>query len=221
MPLISCGVPENKKGRCQRSNTLSQSSVLLIEEQSLGGGDTRAALDSTLAGGERDMSADSETFLALLDRHGAVALGMLRRLCGNGHDADDAFQDVALRVWKHLGNRPWLRNDRAWLLTITYRAYLDQQARRPPSHVPLLDDDEALARSAIDRDPVAVAERAESAALVKQAVAGLSPPLREVVVMHYTGGLTLRQIAAAMGISTGTVKSRLSAGLEQLRRRMT
>ena len=122
---------------------------------------------SNLAGSERDMATDRETFLALLDRHGAVAMGMLRRLCGNGHDADDAFQDVAVRVWKHLGKRPWLRNDRAWLLTITYRAYLDQQARRPPSHVSLFDDDEALTSSATDRDPVAVAERAESAALVE------------------------------------------------------
>ncbi len=85
----------------------------------------------------------------------------------------------------------------------------------------LFDDDEALTSSTTDRDPVAVAERAESAAQVNQAVAELSPPLREVVVLHYTGGLTLRQVAAAMGISTGTVKSRLNAGLEQLRRRMT
>jgi RNA polymerase sigma-70 factor, ECF subfamily len=174
-----------------------------------------------LAESEHDMATDRETFLALLDRHGAVAMGMLRRLCGNGHDAEDAFQDVAVRVWRHLAKRPLLRNDRAWLLTITYRVYLDQQARRPPSHVGLFDDDEALTSSTTDRDPVAVAERAESAAQVNQAVAGLSPPLREVVVLHYTGGLTLRQIAAAMGISTGTVKSRLSAGLEQLRRRIT
>jgi RNA polymerase sigma-70 factor (ECF subfamily) len=166
------------------------------------------------------MATDRETFLALLDRHGAVAMGMLRRLCGNGHDAEDVFQDVAIRVWKHLGKRPRLRNDRAWLLTIAYRAYLDHQACRHPPHVSLFDHDEALTSVATDRDPVTVAERAESAALVKQAVAGLSPPLREVVVLHYTGGLTLRQVAAAMGISTGTVKSRLNAGLEKLRRRM-
>jgi RNA polymerase sigma-70 factor (ECF subfamily) len=166
------------------------------------------------------MGTDRETFLALLDRHGAVALGMLRRLCGNGHDAEDVFQDVAVRVWKHLGKRPRLRNDRAWLLTIAYRAYIDHQARRPPAHVPLFDDDDALAPSGIDRDPVAVAERAERAALLNEAVAGLSPPLHEVVVLHYTGGLSLRQVAAAMGVSIGTVKSRLNAGLEQLRRRM-
>ena len=38
------------------------------------------------------MATDRETFLALVDRHGAGALGMLRRLCGSGHDAEDVFQ---------------------------------------------------------------------------------------------------------------------------------
>jgi RNA polymerase sigma-70 factor, ECF subfamily len=164
------------------------------------------------------MATDRETFLGLLDRHGAGALEMLRRLCGNGHDAEDVFQDVAIRVWKHLGERPRLRDDRGWLLTIAYHAYLDHQARRPPAHVTLFDDDEALASAPTDCDPVAVVERAERARLVNEAVAGLSPPLREVVLLHYTGGLTLRQVAAATGASIGTVKSRLNAGLERLRR---
>jgi RNA polymerase sigma-70 factor (ECF subfamily) len=165
------------------------------------------------------MATDRATFLALLDRHGARAFGMLRRLCGNGHDAEDLFQDVAVRVWKHMGERPRLRDDRAWLLTIAYRAYLDHQARRPPAHVPLFDD-ETLGRARTDRDPVAIAERTERARLVNEAVATLSPLLREVVVLHYTGGLSLRQVATATGASIGTVKSRLSAGLEQLRRRL-
>ena len=165
------------------------------------------------------MATDRETFLDLVDRHGAGAMGLLRRLCGNGHDAEDVFQDVAVRVWKHLGEQPRLRDDRAWLMTIAYRAYLDHQARRPPANVPLFDDDEALSRAGADRDPVAIAERAELARLVNESVARLSPLLREVIVLHYTGGLSLRQVAAATGASIGTVKSRLNAGLEQLRSR--
>jgi RNA polymerase sigma-70 factor (ECF subfamily) len=164
------------------------------------------------------MASDREAFLSLLDRHGAVALAMLRTLCRNGHDAEDVFQDVAVRVWRHLGDRPRLRDDRAWLLTIAYRAYLDHRARQPPAHGALFDDDDALACTAADRDPVAVAEQAERVRLLTAAVARLSPPLREVVVLHYTGGLSLREVAAATGASLGTVKSRLNAGLERLRR---
>ena len=86
--------------------------------------------------------------------------------------------------------------------------------------MPLFDDDETLAREGADGEPVAVAERAERVLLLNRAVSGLSPRLREVVVLHYTGGLSLRQVAAATGVSIGTVKSRLNAGLEQLRRRL-
>ena len=86
------------------------------------------------------MEGDRETFLALVDEHGAVALGMLRRLCGNAHDADDVFQDVAVRVWRNLHARPRPRNARAWLLTIAYRAFLDHRARRP-LHVAYRDED--------------------------------------------------------------------------------
>jgi RNA polymerase sigma-70 factor (ECF subfamily) len=162
---------------------------------------------------------DRETFLALVDEHGTTVLAMLRRLCGNPHDADDLFQDVAVRVWRNLRSRPILRNARAWLLTIAYRAYIDHQADRS-CHAALHDNDEAFARGGSDRDPVAIAERAERAQLVNSAVTELSPPLRSVIVLHYTGGLSLREVASTMGVSVGTVKSRLNAGLKQLRRQL-
>ena len=165
------------------------------------------------------MDKDRETFAALVDEHGGAVLAMLRRLCGNPHDADDLFQDVAVRVWRHLGLRPIVRNPRAWLLTIAYHVYIDHQADRR-CHAALVDNDQALARGTSDGDPVAIAERAERAQLVNKAVGELSPPLRSVIALHYTGGLSLRQVATTIGVSVGTVKSRLSAGLEQLRRRL-
>ena len=42
-------------------------------------------------------SALQREFLALLDAHGGVLMGMLRRLCGNHHEAEDVFQETAAR----------------------------------------------------------------------------------------------------------------------------
>jgi RNA polymerase sigma-70 factor, ECF subfamily len=42
-----------------------------------------------------------------------------------------------------------------------------------------------------------------------------------VIVLHYTGGLSLRETAEAIGVSVGTVKSRLNSGLQHLRRRLS
>jgi RNA polymerase sigma-70 factor (ECF subfamily) len=163
--------------------------------------------------------ADEHTFFAeLVDHHGAAALAMLRRLCGNPHDADDVFQDVAVRVWRRLGSRPVFRHPRAWLMTIAYHAFLDHKARRP-AHAALGDDDPPDWRGG--DDPGARVEGAESREQLDAAVAELPEGLREVVVLHYTGGLTLREVARATGLPGGTVKSRLNAGLERLRRRLS
>jgi RNA polymerase sigma-70 factor (ECF subfamily) len=155
--------------------------------------------------------SESESFTALLDAHGGSLRGLLRRLCGNRHDADDVFQETAVRVWKNFASRPWLRNPKSWLMTIGYRAFLDSRDRRrrieeftdPPDQ-----------RSC---SPAELAERAEDFDKVQTAIAGLPETIREVVVLHYVGGMTISQIATAMELADGTIKSRLNAALTKLR----
>ena len=64
------------------------------------------------------------------------------------------------------------------------------------------------------------AEREENATRVRDQVADLSEPLRDVLALHYTAGLSIHDAAAAMSISTGTAKSRLNSALNELRRRL-
>jgi RNA polymerase sigma-70 factor (ECF subfamily) len=164
---------------------------------------------------------ERDRFRRLVDDHGAAVLGLLRRLCRNPHDADDLFQETAVRVWRNRAAMPVLRSPRGWLMTIAYRVFLDLHARRPAlAAVPLLDEADAPAHAGADADPAGRAEAAESGRAVRAAVETLSPPLRDVVALHYTGGLSLREVAGALGISVGTAKSRLNAALEQLRRRL-
>jgi RNA polymerase sigma-70 factor, ECF subfamily len=176
-------------------------------------------VSGTLWGGS-PLDQERVAFQALVNEHGAPTLALLRRLCGNPHDADDLFQEVAVRVWRNRKARPILRNARGWILTIAYRAFLDHRSSQQ-GFASLDDDDQAFARIGSDRDPVALAEVAERARLLDSAVARLSPTLRSVIVLHYTGGLSLREVARATGLSVGTVKSRLNAGLEQLRGRLS
>jgi len=166
------------------------------------------------------MATDRDVFLGLVDEHGAGVLALLRRLCGRAHDAEDLFQDVAVRVWRNLASRPRLRNPRAWLMTIAYRVYLDHRVQTP-KFAPLSDDEVLPARGGRDQDPAVLTEHRERRGIVEDAVAELSPATRSVVALHYTGGLSLREIAETLGISVGTVKSRLNSGLEQLRRRLS
>ena len=155
--------------------------------------------------------ARQREFLEMLDLHGATLTAMLRRLCGNCHDAEDVFQETAARVRRSFSTRPRLRNPEAWVMTIGYRTFLNARDRHP-RHADLSDltDDR-------HGSPGQMAERSEERDRVQAAIAGLPEPIREVVVLHYVGGLTLGQTAAAMELSPGTVKSRLNAALNKLR----
>ncbi len=157
-------------------------------------------------------ASDYSRFMALVELHGAAVMAMLRRLCGNPHDAEDAFQETAIRVWKNFASRPRLRNPRGWLMTIAYRAFLDQRAKRP-RHEGLEDPPDAGAGT-----PQQAAEQSETRNRLEVAIAGLDEPIREVVVLHYVGGMSLRQTADVMGIADGTAKSRLNTALVKLRR---
>jgi RNA polymerase sigma-70 factor (ECF subfamily) len=153
-------------------------------------------------------------FAALLDDCGSTVLALLRRLTGNRHDADDLFQETAVRVWQRLSDRPGLRNRRAWIMTIAYHVFVDHRSRRrPPSG-------DASSIPDQKHSPAALVEIAEDACRVNAAVAALPASVREVVVLHYSGGLTLRETAHAMGVNPGTVKSRLNTALKELRRRL-
>jgi RNA polymerase sigma-70 factor, ECF subfamily len=154
---------------------------------------------------------DRSEFLQMVDNHGAAVLALLRRLCGNMPDAEDAFQETAVRVWKSFDRRPPLRNPRAWLMAIAYRAFVDLHARRRHGDV-LTDVADFRTHS-----PGDAAVKVEEATQVGTAIEELSENLRQVVVLHYTGGLTLQETATALDIPIGTVKSRLGMALTKLR----
>jgi RNA polymerase sigma-70 factor (ECF subfamily) len=159
--------------------------------------------------------ADYREFTALVDRHGAALLGMLRRLCRHEQDAEDAFQETAARAWRSIRTRPRLGNPRGWLMTIGYRAFVDQRSRVKVAKAFGDTEDWRLT------SPQQAAERGEDAGRVQAAVAALPEALRETAVLHYSGGLTISQMAVAMGVPAGTAKSRLNAALTQLRRSLS
>jgi len=156
-------------------------------------------------------NSERDEFVRLVDDHGAVVFGMLRRLCGNAADAEDVFQETAIRVWRGFAARHDVRNPRAWLLTIAYRAFVDwaKQKRSPEELWDVVDN--RL------EGPESHAVKTEEVQQVGRAIDRLTDRLREVVILHYSGGLTLHEIADALGCSQGTVKSRLNAAFNKLR----
>jgi RNA polymerase sigma-70 factor (ECF subfamily) len=149
-----------------------------------------------------------------VDAHGAELVAFLRRLCGNPHDADDVFQETSVRVWRHLDDLSRVRNPGGWLMTIAYRAFLDMRSRRETAATSLSEEPTDRRNPGAE----ATAELAEDASRIQQAISVLPDSTRDVVMLHYVGGMSLSQTAAAMQLSEGTVKSRLNSALIGLRR---
>lgn len=127
---------------------------------------------------------------------------------GNAADAEDVMQDVFLRL---LTKAPVFRDDdhaKAWLLRVAVNRARDLLRAARRQNVPL-----EMAEN--------VSAPEQPAGETLQAVLALPPKLRLVVHLFYYEELSVKEIAAAVGISQGAVKARLSRARKQLRASLT
>jgi RNA polymerase sigma-70 factor, ECF subfamily len=142
------------------------------------------------------------------------------RLTGNPSDANDLVQEVLIRVNKGLANYQPGSFD-GWLWRITRNAFLDgirKQKRRPTSPLPDEIDRWDLAQS-----PGADIEyaRVNLGDDIQKALLELPIEFREAVIMCDVIGLSYDEIAAAVSVPIGTVRSRIHRGRKMLRDLLT
>jgi RNA polymerase sigma-70 factor (ECF subfamily) len=165
-------------------------------------------------GGQQPQRAvDEELIRFLYQEHGQSVLAYATRLTRDRAAAEDVLQETLLRAWRHADD---LRNDskgsvRGWLLTVARNIVTDRaraRAARPrevgePVDVP-----------AVERDH---ADRVVNSMAVLGAMDTLSQEHRDVLVEMYYRGRTVAEVAAALQIPQGTVKSRSYHALRALR----
>ncbi len=124
------------------------------------------------------------------------------------HDAEDVFQEVFTRVYDRLDS---LRNDaavRPWIAQLTRRLCLDRIAadarEQPVEETPAPDVEETVGEI-------------DEAFAVREALAGLSEPCREVLDRFFARDESYRTIGAALDLPAGTIASRISRCLRRLR----
>lgn len=173
--------------------------------------------------GDRD--ALGELFELTRDAVWAVALGLVR----DEALAADVSQEVYVKLLGQIGRFGGRARFSTWLYRVTVNAAIDALRRRP-RWVPLDQGAEGAKDAATGVPPrphphpgsVTAAtqhrdaERAESARRVRQGVARLSPRLRAPIVLRFAGGLSYDEIAEVLGLSAGTVASRLHRALRRL-----
>jgi RNA polymerase sigma-70 factor (ECF subfamily) len=160
---------------------------------------------------ERAKRGDHDAFAALLDGSLARLDAAARLVLRDPELARDAVQEASIRAWRDLaGLRDPARFD-AWLYRLTMNSCLDIARRRRRRVVEV-----AL-------EPIDAPARVDFAAsfadrhLLDKALRDLDPAHRAVVALHYLVGLSVPEVAAALGIPLGTAKSRLHYALAALR----
>jgi RNA polymerase sigma-70 factor (ECF subfamily) len=153
-----------------------------------------------------------EVAAAELDRLHALALGML----GTEQDAEDACQEVLLRLLRAAPRLLPTTSLRAWLRRVCVNYCLDQQRRRRPALQCQSLESLSVEPSRPGTQQAAVEERELRTALTR-ALLQLSPQPRAVFVLRHFDGCSLKEIAHILGCAEGTVKAHLSRAVSRLR----
>lgn len=157
----------------------------------------------------------------IVSEQSARVFRLAYRLTGNQHDAEDLTQDVFVKVFRSLAKfQPG--NVEGWLHRITTNEFLDQVRRKQRIRMVGLptDVDNRLADRRVEETPERAFEHRNMGDDVQNALADLSPQMRAAIVLRDMEDLSYEEIAATLGISLGTVRSRIHRARAALRKRL-
>jgi RNA polymerase sigma-70 factor (ECF subfamily) len=187
-------------------------------------GENPAFIDKLRAG-------DDEAFATLVERYSADIYALLYRLTDSPEEAADLTQDTLLKA---LGSIRKFRGDsglKTWLFRIAINESRNRfrwwkRRRREVTFsldAPVGESETPLSSFMPDEGPTPeeMALRREREYAIGVALGELKPIFREAVVLCDIEGMTYEETADVTGVSVGTVKSRISRGREELRRRLS
>lgn len=177
-----------------------------------------------------ELQAGSEdAFHYLLTVYQDPIHNLVLHIIDGGRDAADVTQEVFIKVFKGIRYFHGDSSLRTWIYRIAVHEASNHRRgwlRRKIREALELDQeavglDGILARSPTQPDtPYELAERGERQQIVRRALGSLSQPYRTALVLREIEDLSYEEIAQVLGISEGTVKSRLMRGRELLRRKL-
>ncbi len=169
---------------------------------------------------ERAIHGDTEAFEEIYYTFKDDVYTACVRMLGNPAEAEDAAQDIFIRLLRVLPRYDHTRASfRTWLLTITTNYCYDQLRKRKGGEVSIDDEDNepvAMTLRSSDPTPEQVALSNEFSARVQGLLDRISPDDRRMVVLRYWFDQGYEEIAEATGQTVSAVKSRLFRARQKL-----
>jgi len=159
----------------------------------------------------RAQAGEAAAFEEIFSRHGRALYQVAFAILGQPEDAEDALQDVVVRVFHALRRFDRRRPLIAWLRRIMVNECYSRLRR--PRHSEWVDVEHAATDGLPHRDT----ESAETVQRVREALETLPARQRVAVVLVGFDGMDLKAAAEAMGCSVGALKSHLHRGREKIK----
>ena len=164
----------------------------------------------------RCREGDAAAFETLYRAHSGRLFGLLTRMTGSAHDAEDLLQDVFVHAHRKLASFRGESSLGTWLYRLAVNQCLDHlrgKQSRMARATASLDEDEAPEPAAPAPALPAPIARID----LERAIAQLPEGCRAAFVLHDVEGLDHREVGAALGISEGTSKSQVHKARMKLR----
>ncbi len=161
--------------------------------------------------------------MALFQEARPMVFSVAYRIVG-ADDAEDVLMETTLKAWKALPGFTGRAGLRTWLCRIAHNCAVDYLRRRPrwagqgADESPEGGVDPAALPDRSQRHPAETMAGAELDAQIRAAIGTLSPEHRSTLLLRFVDGLGYAEIAAATGVSIGTVMSRLFNGRRKMMR---
>jgi len=170
---------------------------------------------------ERSRRGDLSAFNILVERYQQGVYNLCLRMLASPHSAEDATQEAFIAAFKAIRSFRG-QGFRAWLYRIASNACYDDMRRRRSRPAASLDEPHGEGGQIIDvpehqPSPHDRAEQQELGDLIQRALSSLHPDQRIAVILCDVQGFDYQEIADSLGISLGTVKSRIFRGRLQMR----
>lgn len=168
---------------------------------------------------DRARAGDLEAFNQLVEAHQDGLFGLVVRLVRDVDTAHDVVQEAVFSAYRNLGS---FRGGsvRSWMARIAVNAAMDvgrARKRRPTVAYPELEDETWQPSADEHSDPEWLAVAGERGAVLAAALAAIGHDQRSAIVLYDVEGYDYGEIAELMGVSVGTVKSRIHRGRLALR----
>jgi len=164
----------------------------------------------------RARKGDDDAFRRLVERHQSAVARTVFGMLGAGDDADDVGQETFVRFHQSLTSFRGDSSVRTYLVRIAMSSALNALRSQRRRSLRFISDDVAIEQAVDPAVPVAIGDDAH-ARRIQQALAELKPDHRAVVVLRLLDERTTKETAEILRVPEGTVLSRLSRAVQQLR----